>query len=67
MPASPYAAAVLRLTVSTQQISVLREQGLTWSEVAEQVGMTVSGAWSRYQRAQPPKRPRLGRWQQVFA
>jgi DNA-binding NarL/FixJ family response regulator len=52
---------------STQQISELRNQGLTWNEVAEQVGMTVSGAWSRYRRARPPKSPPLGRWQQVFA
>ena len=29
--------------------------------------MTVSGAWSRYRRARPPKFPRLGRWQQVLA
>ena len=29
--------------------------------------MTVSGAWSRYRRARPPKSPRLGRWQQVLA
>jgi hypothetical protein len=29
--------------------------------------MTVSGAWSRYRRARPPKPPRLGRWQQVLA
>ena len=28
--------------------------------------MTVSGAWSRYRRALPPKPPRLGRWQQVL-
>jgi Sigma-70, region 4/Helix-turn-helix domain len=52
---------------STQQIFELRDQGLTWPEIAEQVGMTVSGAWSRYQRARPPKFPRLGRWQQVLA
>jgi Helix-turn-helix domain/Sigma-70, region 4 len=52
---------------STQQILELRDQGLTWPEIAEQVGMTVSGAWSRYQRALPPKSPRLGRWQQVLA
>jgi hypothetical protein len=38
-------------SASTQQISELRDQGLTWNEVAERVGMTVSGAWSRYQRA----------------
>ena len=42
------------------------DQGLTWSEVAKQVDMTVSGAWSRYRKARPPKPPRLGRWQQVF-
>jgi hypothetical protein len=29
--------------------------------------MTVSGAWSRYRRARPPKPARLGRWQQVLA
>jgi hypothetical protein len=52
---------------STQQILKLRDQGLTWPEIAAQVDMTVSGAWSRYRRAQPPKPPRLGRWQQVLA
>ncbi len=36
---------------STQQILELRDQGLTWNEIAEQVDMTVSGAWSRYRRA----------------
>jgi predicted DNA-binding transcriptional regulator AlpA len=50
---------------STQQILDLRDQGLTWPEIAEQVGMTVSGAWSRYRRARPPRSPRLGRCQQV--
>ena len=38
---------------STQRILELRDQGLTWPEIAEQVGMTVSGAWSRYRRARP--------------
>jgi DNA-directed RNA polymerase specialized sigma24 family protein len=52
---------------STQQILELRHQGLTWPQVAEQVDMTVSGAWSRYHRARPAKSPRLGRWQQVLA
>jgi predicted DNA-binding transcriptional regulator AlpA len=52
---------------STEQILELRDQGLTWNEVAQRVGMTVSGAWSRYRRARSPKRPRVGRWQQVFA
>jgi hypothetical protein len=52
---------------STEQISELRAQGFTWNEVAEQVGITVSGAWSRYRRPQPPRRRRLGRWQQVLA
>jgi hypothetical protein len=52
---------------STQKILDLRAQGLTWTEVAEHVDMTVSGAWSRYRRARPPKSTRLGRWQQVFA
>jgi predicted DNA-binding transcriptional regulator AlpA len=50
---------------STQEILELRDQGLTWNEVAKQVGMTRSGAWSRYRRTRPPKQPRLGRWQQV--
>jgi Putative ATPase subunit of terminase (gpP-like) len=52
---------------STDQIVELREQGRTWTEVARQVDMTVSGAWSRYRRARPPKSPRLGRWRQVLA
>jgi hypothetical protein len=51
---------------STKQILELRDQGLTWNEVASQVDMTVSGAWSRYRRARPAKPPRLGRWQQVL-
>jgi hypothetical protein len=51
---------------STDQIVELRDQGLTWTEVAEQLDMTVSGAWSRYRRARPPKSPRLGCWQQVL-
>jgi hypothetical protein len=42
-------------------------KGLSWPQVAEQVDMTVSGAWSRYRKARPPKSPRLGRWQQVLA
>src|SRR4029453_1083934 len=54
-------------SASTEQIVELRDQGLTWPEIAEQVDMTVSGAWSRYQRARRPKSPRLGRWQQVLA
>jgi hypothetical protein len=52
---------------STEQIQELRDQGLTWPEIAEQVDMTVSGAWRRYRRARPPKSPRLGRWQRVLA
>jgi hypothetical protein len=52
---------------STQEILELRDQGLTWSQVAEQVDMTVSGAWSRYRRARPPKPPSSGRWQQILA
>jgi lambda repressor-like predicted transcriptional regulator len=51
---------------STQQILELRDRGLSWTEVAVQVGMTRSGAWSRYQKAWPPKSQRLGRWQQVL-
>jgi hypothetical protein len=51
---------------STQQILELRDQGLSWNEVAKQVDMTASGAWSRYRRARPPKSPRLGRWQEVL-
>jgi hypothetical protein len=52
---------------TTQQILEVRDKGLTWNEIAEQVDMTVSGAWSRYRRAQPPKSPRLGRGQRVLA
>jgi hypothetical protein len=35
--------------------------------VAKEVDLTVSGAWSRYRRAQPPRPQRLGRWEQVLA
>jgi DNA-directed RNA polymerase specialized sigma24 family protein len=54
-------------SASTQQILELRDGGLTWSEVAEEVDMTVSGAWSRYRKARPPTSRRLGRWQQPLA
>jgi hypothetical protein len=52
---------------STQEILDLRDRGLTLTEVAKRVDMTVSGAWSRDRNARPPKQPRQGRWQQVFA
>jgi len=52
---------------STQQILELRDRGLTWNEVAKQVDMTVSGAWSHYRKARPPKPRSLGRWQKVLA
>jgi Sigma-70, region 4 len=52
---------------STDRIVELRDEGLTWNEIAEQVGMTVSGVWSRYRRARPRESERLGRWQQVLA
>jgi hypothetical protein len=39
---------------------------MTW-KVAEQVDMTVSGAWSHDGRARPSSRRALGRWQQVLA
>ena len=55
------------LPASTQQTTELRDRGLSWGEIAEQVDMTRSGAWSRYRKAQPPRPPRLGRWQQVLA
>jgi hypothetical protein len=53
--------------VRTQQSLELRDKNLPWTEVADQVDMSVSGAWSRYRRALPSKPPRLGRWQQVLA
>jgi hypothetical protein len=45
---------------STEWILELRDQGLTWPEIAEHVDMTVSGAWNRYRRARPPRSPTLG-------
>jgi hypothetical protein len=60
-PASRSIVAALRLTASTEQILELRDQDMTWTEVAEQVDMTVSGAWSRYRKARSPKPTRLGR------
>jgi hypothetical protein len=53
-------------SASTDQILELRDHGMTWIEVAGQVDMAVSGAWSRYRKAQQPRPPRLGRWQQVL-
>jgi hypothetical protein len=52
-------------SAATDQILELRDQCLSWNEVAKQVDMTVSGAWSRYRKARPPKPPRLGRWQRA--
>jgi hypothetical protein len=49
---------------STQQILELRDQGLTWNDVAKQVDVTVSRAWCRYRKARPRKLARFGRWQQ---
>src|SRR5688572_18133611 len=52
---------------STQKILQLRDQGLTCPEIAEQVDMTVSGAWSRYSSLAVPGRARVPhawrRWQ----
>ncbi len=45
---------------STEQILELRDRGVTWTEVAEQVDMTVSGAWSSYRRARRAKVLTLG-------
>jgi hypothetical protein len=39
---------------STHQILELRDQGLTWTEIAERVGMTRLGVWSGYRKAGPP-------------
>jgi AraC-like DNA-binding protein len=52
-------------SASTDQIVELRDQGLIWNEIAEQVGMTVSGGWSRYRRAPASTSPWWGRWQQA--
>jgi hypothetical protein len=51
---------------STDQILELRDQNLSWTEVAEQVDMTRSGTWSRHRKTRPPQSQRLGRWQQVL-
>jgi hypothetical protein len=44
-------------SASTDQIVELHDQGLTWSQVAKQFDMTISGVWGRYRRARPPKPP----------
>jgi hypothetical protein len=52
---------------STQQILELRDQGLTWPDIAEQVDLTVpvpGAVTGRPGRLSPP---RLGRWQRVLA
>ena len=49
--------AVLRLTLLPHSRSwSCGTQGLTWTEIAKKMGMTRSGAWSRYRKARPPKR-----------
>jgi hypothetical protein len=52
---------------STQQILELRDKRPDLDGDSKTVGMTVSGAWSTYQRARPPKPPTWGRWQKVLA
>ena len=66
-PASPCDAVLPHIPPPPNGSLSCRDQGLTWNEVAKQVDMTVSGAWSRYRKARPPESPRLGRWQQVLA
>jgi Sigma-70, region 4 len=67
VPASLCGQPALPLIQPPRRIVILRDQGMTWDEIAEQVGMTASGVWSRYRKALPPKPLRLGRWQQVLA
>jgi hypothetical protein len=59
-------SAISYVGLASTCATAVRDQGLTWNEVAEQVDMTTSGVWSRYRRARSPKPPRLGRWQQVL-
>jgi hypothetical protein len=65
-----------RYEVDTQRILDLRDQGLTMTAVAAQVGMSVPGAWARYYRARPTERAgasvstapvRMIPWQKVLA
>ena len=65
-----------RYEVDTQRILDLRDQGLTMTAVAAQVGMSVPGAWARYYRARPTARAgasvstapvRMIPWQKVLA
>lgn len=55
------------LSTSDKEILRLRDSGLDMTEVADRLGLTVSGAWSRYRKARPPAPTRLGRWEQVLA
>ena len=65
-----------RYEVDTQRILDLRDQGLTMTAVAAEVGMSVPGVWARYYRARPAKRAdasvstapvRMIPWQKVLA
>jgi hypothetical protein len=65
-----------RYELDTQRILDLRDQGLTMTAVAAQVGMSVPGVWARYYRARPAKRAevsvgtapvRMIPWQKVLA
>ena len=42
---------------TTQRIEQLRAEGLTWAQVAEQVGMSTDGVKNRIKRARKRKRP----------
>jgi hypothetical protein len=59
-------AARFGLDLTLARELLLDFQAFGWITRVE-FDMTVSGAWSRYRRARPPKSPRLGRWQQVLA
>jgi hypothetical protein len=48
---------------STQQIVELRDQGLTWTDVAEHVKYDCFRCLEPHRKALPPQPPRLGRLQ----
>jgi hypothetical protein len=65
-----------RYEVDTQRILDLRDQGLTMTAIAAEVGMSVPGVWARYYRARPAQRAdapvgtgplRMIPWQAVLA
>ena len=55
MTLRPTGVRGLRRMPTTQRIEQLRAEGITWAQVAEQVGMSIDGVKERIYRARSAK------------